>query len=595
MAEGGGAIYVGSMTDGDLKPTPPPSLEDVQRSWNDLTLRLAQLEADRGILQSEVKALRLLIDRIIAHRLKSHGELVLLLTSLVSRLPLNDVGGFVTKLVEHHSNTSQFLGALAKGTQEADMPDQTILKTMDQTRRDLGAALKPVVDELISLNPPIELGVLDGLLKDPESFFSPGVARARRCFAKGQVPKERVLRQFGPEALALFHDMTTDPKLNPRPKQEEILLGFRPDFDALLPQLPQIPEDKRKELVALHTSVQQSKTPCEVARRQKEAFARLSFLVELLHYYEHQGTEAVDVIFAQRLPALIEQIATPPTGERIDEKMLILAEGLMAHVLNPDYRHMIINNLGKGGGTATTVRFVLKLRSEKVAELDHVLAEFVKHLLTIHQPVPEPAPIAAILKLIKPDLQRIIVKSILRSDRLKKEEAEVLGKGLATELGLAGLEQQMKAEETVPPEVERQLAWNRVKDLIARRSETNVIAKAIRDRLHERYDSDEIKQSWIVLTEADPISLIRVFCQLPYRSDGTTDSIARPVMETYVTRLTHEKYAATYHKVVNSLRNMFRAKADSPTLLNFMALVRWVDAEAAHKLAVDIGMPVAAS
>ena len=63
-------------------------------------------------------------------------------------------------------------------------------------------------------------------------------------------------------------------------------------------------------------------------------------------------------------------------------------------------------------------------------------------------------------------------------------------------------------------------------------------------------------------------------------------------METYVTRLTHEKYAATYHKVVNSLKNMFRAKPDSPTLLNFLALVKWVDPEAEKRLSQDIGLPV---
>jgi hypothetical protein len=61
-------------------------------------------------------------------------------------------------------------------------------------------------------------------------------------------------------------------------------------------------------------------------------------------------------------------------------------------------------------------------------------------------------------------------------------------------------------------------------------------------------------------------------------------------MATYITRLTHEKYAAIYHKVVNSLRNMFRAKPDAPTLVNFIALVRWVDADAAVKLAGEIGM-----
>jgi len=62
-------------------------------------------------------------------------------------------------------------------------------------------------------------------------------------------------------------------------------------------------------------------------------------------------------------------------------------------------------------------------------------------------------------------------------------------------------------------------------------------------------------------------------------------------LESYVTRLTHEKYAATYAKVLTSLRNMFKAKPDSPMLLNFVALVKWVDAAAAHKLSTEIGLP----
>jgi hypothetical protein len=65
-------------------------------------------------------------------------------------------------------------------------------------------------------------------------------------------------------------------------------------------------------------------------------------------------------------------------------------------------------------------------------------------------------------------------------------------------------------------------------------------------------------------------------------------------METYVTRLTHEKYAAVYNKVVNSLKNMFKANPASPTLLNFLTLVKWVDPEAAKKLGGEIGLPVAA-
>ena len=58
----------------------------------------------------------------------------------------------------------------------------------------------------------------------------------------------------------------------------------------------------------------------------------------------------------------------------------------------------------------------------------------------------------------------------------------------------------------------------------------------------------------------DPMAMIKIFCQLPYLANGKTDSIARTVMEAYVSRLTHEKYAATYHKVVNSLKTMFHAR-----------------------------------
>ena len=142
--------------------------------------------------------------------------------------------------------------------------------------------------------------------------------------------------------------------------------------------------------------------------------------------------------------------------------------------------------------------------------------------------------------------------------------------------------------------LERQLAWEKIKGLITGRADPTEIAIAIRHRLHARYDADEMKQSWVTLTEADPISLIRVFCQLPYLPDGSTDPVARALMETYVTRLTHEKYLGVYNKVANSLRNMHRANPNSPTLVNFLALVKWVDPAAANKLNMDIGLADAA-
>ena len=266
---------------------------------------------------------------------------------------------------------------------------------------------------------------------------------------------------------------------------------------------------------------------------------------------------------------------------------------MLAFIINPDHRHMVINNLGKVSAVGKTLRYVLALRSEKVNQPDNVAAEFVKHLVQPKR-IPKPESLAAVLRLLKPEMQRLVAEAIMSSDRLPLEQASALGKAVGGQLGLTGLEPQKKTAEALPPEMERQMAWEKIKELITRRTDPGEIATAYRDRLHAKYDADEMKQSWITLTEADPISLIRVFCHLPYLADGRTDPVARAVMETYVNRLTHEKYAATYNKVVSSLRNMFKANPNSPTLLNFMALVKWLDTSAANKLATDVGMPVMA-
>ncbi len=199
-----------------------------------------------------------------------------------------------------------------------------------------------------------------------------------------------------------------------------------------------------------------------------------------------------------------------------------------------------------------------------------------------------------LLRLIPGPMQRLVVRFLASSDRLRKKDAEALGKALAAELGLKDIDQETKPVEKLPVEMERQLAWARIKDMIVNRTDAHTTAAAIRERLNAKYDAEEIRQSWITLTEADPMSLIKIFCQLPYLANGKTDSIARTVLETYVTRLMHEKYVSTYRKVVNSLRNMFRAKADSPILLTFLALVRWVNTEAGDKLSADIGIAVPA-
>jgi hypothetical protein len=571
-------------------------VEEIQKGWHELTLRVGQLETERSALEQDNKALRSLLERAIEHRQKSHGELVLLLTGLVGKLPINDVAVVVSKLVEHNAHVSATCAALAKGKAEAAMPQLSVLKALDQTKRDLAAALQPAVEELIQLDSPLETTMLRSFITDPESFFAPAVVRANRCFAKGQVPRERIVREFGSEALIFFNDLTTDPKLNPRPKPEEIVLGFKSDFETLFQQNPALLPDQRQELLALHQRVQRSKAATEPARLQKNAFQKISFILELLHYYENQSTEAPDVVFAQRLPGLVEQLVVTGPHDPLDEKAVLQAETLLAFIISPDHRLMTINNMGKNGGTAKTLKYTLKLRTPQIPDQSEALSEFVRHLIPAGTKIlPQPQILATALRLLPPDMQRLTVGSIMSFEKLRRDEADALGRAVAKQLGLTGLDEIAKATTVaaIPVEMERQMAWEKVKELIKQRAEPTLVAAAIRDRLHAKYDGDEIKESWLTLIQTDPMSLIRTFCHLPYLPDGRTDPIARTVMETYISRLTHEKYAATYTKVVNSLKNMYQAKPDSPTLVNFLALVKWVDPEAATKLSVDIGMPTA--
>jgi len=327
----------------DKQPEAPKAapVDEIQQGWHELRSRVGQLEAEKQALEKETKTLRLLLERVIDHRQKSHNELVLLLTGLVSRLPLNDVAGVVAKLVEHNTNTNQYLAALNKGTLDAALPQPAVVKALDQLKRDLSAALKPLIEELLQSEPPLEPDLLQGVLADPEQFFSPRMVRANRCFTKGYLPRERVVREFGEAALVFFNDLTTDSKLNPRPKADEIVLGFKSDFETLFQQNPVVVENKRQDLLGLFQRVQRSKSPSEHARAQKSAFLRLSFLLELLHFYEHQNTEAPDVIFAQRLPNLLEQLVLSGPNDKLEEKLIGLAESLLAYIGSSDRKSVV--------------------------------------------------------------------------------------------------------------------------------------------------------------------------------------------------------------------------------------------------------------
>ena len=514
-------------------PGPVASVDEIQKSWHDLTLRVDQLETGNTALEHENKALRQLLERAIEYRKKSHGDLVNLLTTLVSKLPINDIGVVVSRLVEHNVQVGDISAALLNGKNDETMLQPAILKALDKTKRDLNTAIPTLIEELIRLDAPLDAAMLQALVAQPESFFTPTVVRASRCFVKGQVPREKIVQEYGEEALIFFKDLTTDPKFNPRPKLAEVLLGFAPDFEALLQQHPNVCSAKRNELVALHQRIRNSRS----ARAQKIAFLKLSFVLELLHYYENQNTESPDIIFAQRLPPLIEQLVTCSDSDIPDEKLILQAEALLAFIVSADYRNAVINNFGKSSGLAKTQRLVLTYRAASFNEHDPLTAEFVRHLLALEK-VPRAETFAAVLRLLAADRQKAIIRAMINSGKLRKEEAEPLGKAIAKQIGLPEAEITPKAEAAAPVDAN---SWEHIKGLIANRATPNEVTVAIRKRLHEKFDDDEVKQSWLTLAESDPMVFVRVFCLLPYLPDGQTDPVARAVLESYSNRLTHEK------------------------------------------------------
>lgn len=567
-----------------------PSTEEIQKAWRELTLKVAQLDAGLTQAQQENKELRSLVERMIEHRQRSHAELITILTSLVAKLPLNDIGVIVSRLVEHNTQVAEVSASLAKGKIEDDLLQPAILKAQEKTKRDLVAGLASAAAELVKLDAPFEAGLLDSLVRRPDSFFSPAMVRAARCFIKGHLPRDRVIREFGEEALVFFKDLTTDVKYNPRPKPDEIVLAFKGDFEELLKSNSSISADKREALAGLHRKIQKGRADTAEARAQRNLFLRLSFILELLHYYENQSTESPDVIFAQRLPPLVEQVVIANENEPLDERFIKEAESLLAFIVKPDHRFSVINNMGKSGGTARSLRFVLAFRAAEFTMQDSVTIECIRHLIPSGI-VPKSAVITPLLRLVSPAMQLVLVRAILSTDRIRRDDATALGKAIAQELGLKEVEQRLAEKVAFTPEKERQIAWDNIKELIASRASPIDIAAAIRARLHAKYDADEVKDSWLILTGSDAHAFIRIFCLLPYLPDGTADPVARPILETYVQRLMHEKYADVHSKVANALRNMFKVKPDSPALLNFLNLVKWIDAEAAARLIKEIGMP----
>jgi hypothetical protein len=89
--------------------------------------------------------------------------------------------------------------------------------------------------------------------------------------------------------------------------------------------------------------------------------------------------------------------------DNLDEKLIGQAETLLAFVIVPDHRQMVVNNMGKSGGTGRTLKYVLTLRAQKIPVPEdirmNVVPEFVKHLIPAQKVSPAPATLVPVVRL----------------------------------------------------------------------------------------------------------------------------------------------------------------------------------------------------
>jgi len=98
------------------------------------SLKVRQMDAELTMVEQENKVLRSLLERMVEHRQKSHAEMVSILTTLVTKLPINDIGVIVSRLVEHNMHVNEVCAALAKGKMDDNQLQPVILKVLERTK-----------------------------------------------------------------------------------------------------------------------------------------------------------------------------------------------------------------------------------------------------------------------------------------------------------------------------------------------------------------------------------------------------------------------------------------------------------------------------
>jgi len=152
----------------------------------------------------------------------------------------------------------------------------------------------------------------------------------------------------------------------------------------------------------------------------------VSLLLELLHYYENQNTEAPDAVFASGCRPHRAVGAQRPQ-DKLDERLITQAEGLLAYVITPEHRQWWLTTWAKPAEPRrASIRHASARGKVLASDPD---TSFAISSNTSSRPESAPArSLVPVLSLIPADMQLLVIVGIMDCDRIRKPEAEALAK-----------------------------------------------------------------------------------------------------------------------------------------------------------------------
>ncbi len=212
-------------------PGPVPSVEEIQKAWRELTLKVGQLDAELTAAQQDNKVLRSLMERMIEHRQRSHSELI-----THSHRPRRQIAPQRPR--RHRLAAGRAQRAGRRGFRQPCQGENRGRSAA--ARHPEGAGENQARPRHRLEGPPP--GNWRGSTRHSRPASSSRSSSSRTPFSRppssappavtsrATSPRERVVKEFGEEALVFFKDLTTDVEIQSAPQAGRNRAGLQKRF-----------------------------------------------------------------------------------------------------------------------------------------------------------------------------------------------------------------------------------------------------------------------------------------------------------------------------------------------------------------------------